>query len=342
MPEEEFKEEVKNEQTEPADLEGALERLKEFGAGQSLSSESEVKATEASVYPSVRPKKEGYVFELESGSIEPNPHQPRVDFNEATLEELAESIKEHGIIQPLVVSKVEYDGPIGTQVRYRIIAGERRWRAARLAGLPTVPAIVRETPAENQNLELALVENLQRENLNPIEEAKAYQNLINNFGLSQQEVAYKIGKSPEKISNTIRLLNLPLEVQSALAAGLISEGHGRAILGLLGPEQQRALLREILDKSYSVRQTEDKVRDSKVDSIRSPRAVVTLSPEFKDMIERLENILGTKVSLTPRGEGGRITIEYYSSEDLENIIKTFLKAREGGQIESIQDWEETA
>ncbi|MHC4397746.1 MAG: ParB/RepB/Spo0J family partition protein, partial [Planctomycetota bacterium] len=303
MPDEEFEQEQK----EPVDLEGAVERLKAFGAGEGTFSTPEVTVTQTQSHPSLMPKKEGHIFELEIENIEPNPQQPRADFNEATLEELAESIKEYGIIQPLVVSKFEREALSGRQVKYRIIAGERRWRAARLAGLPTVPAIIREGSSENQSLELALVENIQRENLNPIEEAKAYQNLIDNFGLSQQEIAYRIGKSPEKISNTMRLLNLPLEVQSAIAASLITEGHGRAILGLVGPERQRTLLREILDKAYSVRQTEDKVRDSKVDSIRSPRAVVTLSPEFKDMIERLENILGTKVRLTPRGDGGRIT-----------------------------------
>lgn len=289
--------------------------------------QNEQTPTSSYVLESVAPN---HIFQLELDAIVPNPHQPRSDFNEATLEELAESIKEHGIIQPLVVSKVEYDVPEGTKVKYHIITGERRWRAARLAGLPTVPAIIRDT-TENQKLEVALVENLQRQNLNPIEEAQAYKKLMEDFSLNQQEVAYKIGKSPEKISNTIRLLNLPLEVQNALSAGLITEGHGRAILSLVGPERQRALLREILDKGFSVRQVEEKVREVKDQAVRSPRSVVTLSPEFKALVERLENVLGTRVSLRPKGEGGRITIEYYSAEELENILKTFLEAKEKGE-----------
>jgi ParB family chromosome partitioning protein len=348
-----MEEDSKNEINEPIDLNQAAERLKKFNleglaASEEAENKDEVLTSEAVKLSVLGDLPEGHIFQLEINSIEPNPQQPRVDFNEIALEELAESIKEHGIIQPLVVNKFEEVTPAGTQVKYYIIAGERRWRAAAIAGLPTVPAIIRETQDDNRRLELALVENLQRENLNPIEEAKAYRKLMDDFGLSQQDVGYRIGRSPEKVSNTLRLLNLPLEIQNALAAGLISEGHGRAILGILGPEKQRTLLREILDKAYSVRQTEEKVRDMKVDSIRSPRSVVTLSPEFKDMVERLENILGTKVRLTPRGDGGRITIEYYSSEDLENIIRTFIKSREEGEdsladgsIDPLQDLEET-
>lgn len=305
--------------------------MKPVETTDSSESKNEIQQTDVSKTISRDNNIQEHVFQIEINSIEPNPHQPREDFNEAALEELAESIKEYGVIQPLVVSKAEHDVPSGTEVKYHIIAGERRWRAARKAGLPTVPAIIRDTTEENRKLEMALVENVQRQNLNPIEEAKAYRKLMEEFSLSQQEVAYKISKSPEKISNTLRLLNLPLEVQNALAAGLISEGHGRAILSLMGPERQRALLREILDKGLSVRQVEEKVRETKEKTVRTSRSVVTLSPEFKALIERLENILGTKVSLNPKGEGGRITIEYYSAEELENIIKTFLEAKEKGE-----------
>lgn len=263
--------------------------------------------------------KEEYIFHIETHRIKANPNQPRRDFDDSSLKELSESIREHGLLHPVVVSRVEKPTPTGQEVEYRLIAGERRWRAAQLAGLPTMPAIIKES-TEKTRLELGLVENLQRENLNPIETAIAFKRLIEEFNLSQRQISQKMGKSQVAISNTLRLLSLPQEIQNALASNKIFEGHARAMLALTSSDQQFKLFEAIMKGGMSVRETEEEVRTLKASRLRRGQGVVMLNPYFRELIDRLETILGTKVTLVPKGEGGKLTIEYYSSEELEDLI----------------------
>lgn len=269
--------------------------------------------------------KQEYIFYVETNKIKPNPNQPRQEFDSAALEGLAASIKEFGLLQPIVVSRHETETPHGRDVEYHLIAGERRWRAAAIAGLPTMPAIIREEPSEEIKLELALIENIQRADLNPIETAKAYQRLVHEFGLTQKAIADRMGKSQESVSNNLRLLTLPEKVQQAIAHGHLSEGHARAILALHAPEKQLNVFEEILTNQLSVRDTEERVRALKAHAFRSGANVVSLNPHFKQLIEILEDALGTKVTLVPKGDGGRLTIEYFSAEELESILRRFAK-----------------
>jgi len=248
------------------------------------------------------------ILEIDIIKITPNPHQPRTHFDEEKLRELAESIKTHGIIQPIVATKVDNG--------YEIIVGERRFQAAKLAGLKTVPVIVRDA-TEQQKLELAIIENIQRHDLNVIEEAKAYQELAAEFNLSQEDIAQKVGKSRSAVANKIRLLNLPVEIQKAIIENKITEGHAKAILAIDQPEKQRALFEMILKNSLTVRQTEDKTKEI---SVRTHKRVIHVDPETKELENKLVGILGTKVKITKSGGGGRITIEYYSDEELNNIL----------------------
>ncbi len=247
-------------------------------------------------------------LEVDINLIDSNPHQPRLAFDEEKLAGLAESIKQHGIIQPLVVSQ--------NSERYELIAGERRFQAAKLAGLQKVPIVIREAK-EKEKLELALVENVQRHDLNPIEEARAYKKLADDFQMNQEEIAQKIGKSRPAVANKIRLLNLPVEIQRSIIEGKISEGHAKAILALDNAEKQRALFDLILKNNLTVRQTEDKTKEV---SVRAHKRTVNVDPETKDLENKLMGILGTKVKLTKSGGGGKIIIEYYSDEELNNIL----------------------
>lgn len=251
------------------------------------------------------------VEDLPVESIVPNPHQPRLQFDDAKLRELSDSIREHGILQPLSVTKLS-DG------HYELIAGERRLQAARLAGLATVPAIVREA-GEKEKLELSIIENIQRHDLNPIEEAKAYARLAEEFDLHQDEVAKKMGKSRSVVANTLRLLHLPVEIQRAIAEGKVSLGHAKALLSIENPEKQRALFDLILKDGLTVRGTETKAREISVRPY--VRHVTSLTPELAEKSEQLSHILGTKVSLKPVGKGGRIIVEYFSDEELVGILK---------------------
>ena len=251
------------------------------------------------------------VIETTLTSITPNPHQPRAPIRDQDLVELAASIEEHGIIQPLIVTRAP-DG-------YQLIAGERRWRAARLAGLSTVPVIVKDV-APNEMLELALVENLQRADLNPLEEAMAYLQLTKEFGLTQEQVARRVGKSRVTVSNTLRLLKAARPVQEALLAGKISEGHARALLGLERADTQEAALKTVLKRGLNVRQTEELVR--RLLGLREEwRPARVPSPETQALESRFREALGTKVSLTRSGEGGRIVIYFYSEEELDALYE---------------------
>lgn len=254
------------------------------------------------------------VEEVEIFKIISNPHQPRKDFNEERLKELSESIKKNGIIQPILVTKR------GDQLE--IIAGERRLKAAKLAGLSKVPVIIREAN-EQQKLELAIIENIQRHDLNPIEEANSYLKLSQEFGLNQEEVAQKVDKSRSAVANRLRLLQLPAEIQKALIEEKITEGHAKAILAVSDPEKQRALFEMIIKDKLTVRQVEGKTREI---SVRKHKRLINIDPEVKEVEDKLASVLGTKVKLQKAGQGGKIVIEYYSPEELKSILEKISQA----------------
>ncbi len=244
-------------------------------------------------------------------AITPNPRQPRTALDPEALAELAASIKEHGLLQPLVVTRL---GP----ERYQLIAGERRWQAARLAGLETVPVVVKEATPQ-QLLELALVENIQRADLNPLEEAAAYRQLVDEFGLTQEQVAARVGKSRVAVTNTLRLLKLPPQVQQALADGTIREGHARALLALPTPEAQVAALKTVVGQALSVRQTEELVRRLRAEP-PAAKPQPPSDPELEALEARFRGALGTKVTLHKSRKGqGRLVIHFYSEEELQAI-----------------------
>lgn len=245
--------------------------------------------------------------------IQPNPWQPRKVFNEQALQELAASIREHGILQPLVVVPLP-DG------KYQLIVGERRLRAAKLAGLTKVPVVIRDFMEEQKKLELALIENIQRHNLNPIEEAMAYQQMVDQYQLTQEEVAKKVGKGRTTVTNVLRLLHLPLKIQNAVAEDVISEGHARAILALMGMEKQLALFELVVAQDMTVRQVEEKVREllDRPKIIRAPRG--PSDPELAALESELRGKLGTKVRVQKSGDSGKITIEFFSAEELNSFL----------------------
>ncbi len=264
------------------------------------------------------------IFLIEADKIKENPLQPRRDFNEAELKSLADSIREHGILQPLIVTKIEEENPTGIKVSYELITGERRLKAAKIAGLNFVPAIIRSKTEDKEKLELALVENIQRLDLNAVEKARGYERLAKEFGLTQKQIALKVGQSRELVANTIRLLQLPIEIQKAIESGKVSEGHGRAILTLNDNNQRLALFNEILTKNLSVRAVETLGRQIKGVSKRIKEN--TVDPETKVLESRLEDFLGTRVKLAKSGSRGRILIEFYSPEELNAILNKILKS----------------
>ena len=263
------------------------------------------------------------VFLIEVDKIKENPLQPRRDFNETGLKSLADSIREHGILQPLIVTKIEEEIPSGIKVSYEIVAGERRLKAAKMSGLNFVPAIIRQKTEDKEKLELALVENIQRTDLNAIEKARGYERLAKEFGLTQKQIADKVSQSRELIANTMRLLQLPIEIQKAIELGRVSEGHGRAILTLGDDNQRLALFNEILTKNLSVRAVETLGRQIKGISKRINENAI--DPETKVLESRLEDFLGTRVKLAKSGSHGRILIEFYSSEELNAILDKIFK-----------------
>jgi ParB family chromosome partitioning protein len=246
----------------------------------------------------------------------PNPRQPRVNIDTDELAELASSIKEHGIIQPVIVT---YDQQGDS---YTLIAGERRLLAARQAGLETIPAIVREA-SEQQRLVIALIENVQRTDLNAMEAAEAYRQLAEDFNLSHEEIAHHVGKSRVAITNTLRLLKLPKDVQQALVENKISEGHARALLTLPSPQAQSSAYKTILNRDLNVRQTEELVRKLTGQQVKT-HSKPAQAPEISALEERLRNQLGTKVVVKSRKNGGTLTIHYYSDEELDSLIEMIL------------------
>lgn len=253
------------------------------------------------------------IKELKINEIEPNINQPRKRFDDEKLQQLAESIKQHGIVQPIIVSNEDNT--------YRIVAGERRWRAARLAGITTVPVIIKNV-SKREEMELALIENLQREDLNPIEEAEAYEKLIREHGITQEELSGIIGKSRPAIANSLRLLSLDEKVKAYLINEEISSGHARALLAIEDKELQKKAADEVISMKLSVRETEKLVKkylDSKKQKVRSK----SKSAEHIEIEERLKEIFGTKVKLVTNNKKGKIMIEYYSNDELERIMELF-------------------
>lgn len=248
--------------------------------------------------------------------IVPNPRQPRARFDPGELSELAASIREHGVIQPLILTRGPQPGS------YMLIAGERRLIAARQAGLKEVPAIMREA-TEQQLVELALVENVQRADLGPLETAEAYRQLAEEFNLSHEAIAYRVGKNRVTITNTLRLLKLPVDVQASLAEEQISEGHARALLALPTPEAQSLALASILKHDLNVRQTEELVRKLSGQKPEKPPRTPP-SPEIEAIEDRLRQYLGTRVNLNHRRKGGTLVIHYYSEEELNSVINLIM------------------
>jgi len=248
---------------------------------------------------------------LDINKIKPNKKQPRKYFDEDKIAMLAESIKEHGMIQPIIVQKEDED--------YSIVAGERRWRAAKKANLKEVPVIIMDI-AESAVLEISLIENIQRQDLNPIEEANAYKRLIDDFKLTQEELSKKIGKSRTSISNTMRLTNLDDRVQEFLVEEILSEGHGRAILAIENKDDQYKLAQKVVDENLNVRETESLA--SNFYKVKPVARKLRLDPYYKDVEKRLAKSIGTKVSLKPKARNkGKIEIEYYSMDDLNRILE---------------------
>lgn len=245
-------------------------------------------------------------------TLEPNPLQPRTQWSDEDLDSLASSIHEHGIIQPIVVTHGSGSVP------YQIVAGERRWRAARRAGLSSVPVLVREISGA-QALEIALVENLQRADLNPIEEGLAYRHLTDEFGLTHTEIAQRIGKSRPAIANTLRLLDAPEDVRSAVVNNIISAGHARALLSVHDPQHQKQLLARIIKEGLSVRQTERLAKES-VSQPGIAAVAPTQSPDEKAVEAELRRVFGTKVELKRGKRGGTIVVHWYSDEELNAIL----------------------
>ena len=257
------------------------------------------------------------VLNIPVGHIRPNPHQPRTEFNEAALEQLASSISRHGLIQPITV---RYLG----QKRFELISGERRLRASKLAGIAEIPAYVREANDE-EIIAFALIENIQREDLNPLEIALGYQRLIDECTYTQSEVADRVGKNRTTVTNTLRLLQLPDFVQAALRDESISSGHARALINIKSEEDQKKLLKSIISKSLSVRQTEELVSTYEKRTIQADKKNKTnkRDPFLDSVSKKLRDRLSTKVSIKEKGKGGEIRIEYYSDDDLERLIQFF-------------------
>ena len=287
---------------------------KKMGLGKGLDSMIPPKATARATGKSEKVSKTGETI-LKINEIEPNKKQPRKNFNEDSLLELSESIKQHGIVQPLVVTrKKDY---------YEIIAGERRWRAAKMAGLKEVPVVIKDYSPQ-EIMEVALIENIQREDLNPVEEARAYQDLIKEFNLKQDEVAEKVSKSRTAITNSLRLLKLDDRILEMLVDENISSGHARALLGLSDKEQQYTIANRIFDEKLSVRETEKLVKNIVNPASKKEKKELKNDFVYRDLEEKLKQKLGTKVRINRKTEQkGKIEIEYYSPEELEKILGYF-------------------
>ena len=258
---------------------------------------------------------------MKINEVEPNREQPRKNFEEDALLELADSIKQFGVLQPLIVQK--------KKDYYEIIAGERRWRAAKLAGVKEIPVIIKEY-TDQEIVEISLIENIQRENLNTIEEAMAFKKLLTEFHLKQDEVAERVSKSRTAVTNSMRLLKLSDKVQQMIVDDMISTGHARALLAIDDPEQQYILANKIFDEKLSVRETEKLVKDIKNPKKEKPKREIQNSFVYENLEERMKSVIGTKVHVNHKPNGkGKIEIEYYSDSELERIFELLMSIREG-------------
>ncbi|MDA1335197.1 MAG: ParB/RepB/Spo0J family partition protein [bacterium] len=280
-------------------------------------------------------KEKESVFWIPTDKIKPNPYQPRTEFNGAALKGLAESIRQYGILQPMVVTRLEVETPSGIDVYYEIVAGERRFRASQLIGLKEVPVIIRREEPAKVRLELALVENVQRQDLNPVERAVAYRRLVEEFSVDQKEIAQRIGKSRESIANTIRILQLPEEILEAVRAGVITEGHTRPLLMLSKrPEEQKELFQDIIDHRLSVREAERISR--RIARERARKMDDLPSAETREVEEKLGNILGTRVEIQRNSGGkGKISIEFFSEEELRGLTSKLIQEQQEKLTESL-------
>jgi ParB family chromosome partitioning protein len=283
---------------------------------------------------------ENAIYWLELDKIVPNPYQPRREFEEVALKELSDSIKQYGILQPLVVSRMEEQKADGNiEVIYELIAGERRLRASRIAGLPQVPCIIRIGDDNREKLELAIIENVVRSDLNAVERALAYQRLADEFKLSWTDIGKKVSKSREYVSNTVRILMLPQDILDALSKGKISEGHTRPLLMLVDrPDEQMTLFKEMLLRKMTVREAEGIARRVAFDKVRKKSTFIT--PEVVEMEENLAESLGTRVTIEPREKGGKISIDYFTYDELMAISRLIKNASfektHVGMMESIK------
>ncbi len=269
------------------------------------------------------------IFWIDVDKIKPNPYQPRREFDDARLSDLANSIRQYGILQPLTVSRNEVINENGVEVEYELIAGERRLRASKLAGVREVPVVIRVGDDSMTKLELAIIENLQREDLNAVERARAFMRLAEEFKFTHQQIGAKVGKSREYVSNTLRLLSLPQEVLDALSAGKISEGHTRPIMMLADkPEEQIVFFKEIMFRKMTVREAERLSRKIATDRVRKKEYMA--DPEIVAMEEKLQETLGTRVHIEKGEVGGQIKIDFFSNEDLDTILN-IIKSSVGGE-----------
>lgn len=269
------------------------------------------------------------IFWVEVDKIKPNPFQPRREFDEEALKALSDSIKQYGVLQALVVTRKEIVKDDGLVVEYELIAGERRLRASKLAGLLQVPVIIRMGEGEDNRddlmkLELAIIENVQREDLNPVERAKAFKRLADQFGFKHHQIAQKVGKSRVYVTNTMRILDLPEEMLTSLSEGKINEGHTRPLLMLIDrPEEQKVLFQDIMLQKMSVRDAELAARKIAIERVRKFNA--SLDPEISDLEEKFTESLGTRVKIEKKDNGGKLMIEFFSNEDLHDILNMLNK-----------------
>lgn len=260
---------------------------------------------------------EDKISQLEIDLITPRPEQPRITFNQESLEELAQSLREHGMLQPVLVRT--------TEEGYELIAGERRWRAAQMAGMESIPAVIRDID-DREAAEIALIENLQRDDLNAIEEARAYRTIMDNYGYTQETLGVRVGKSRSHIANTLRILNLPDEIITMIEGGEIAAGHARPLLAIKNKQAQIEAAQKIAAGKWSVRQVEASL--SGKNKTKPKKTTATKSVEIEEMEERLEQFFATKIRIIPknRGKGGKIEISYYDEEDLDRILEVFENA----------------
>lgn len=290
----------------------AVPKNRGLGKGlEALFNNSEIDTKEITKEKAEENEARGITF-VDINDIKPNENQPRKEFDEEKIGELASSIKEHGLIQPVILRKLGKG--------FEIVAGERRWRACRKAGLKEIPCIVKELTDE-QNMLIAIIENMQREDLNPIEEADGINMMITNFGLTQEEVSKSVGKSRPYITNALRLLKLPEEIRNFVSEGKLSTGHARAIAGIEDKENQLKIAEFAVKEGISVREIEKLIKEQNAPKKRNPRKRAEKNADVKKVEEDLKQIMGTKVSLNQTGKKGKIEIEYYSREELERLIE---------------------